>query len=122
MSLEALCGLRADHDGVVETRWVCNYGQMGCRPSPMSSPGEACARRYWTRSAAWYPVGTARPQGRSRQPPAPVVGQTGADRNPRSDSDAGGTEWHVMKVRFHLHRATLFGFQIGEETSFPGQE
>jgi hypothetical protein len=40
---------------------------------------------------------------------------------PGQTSDAGGTVGHVMKVRFHLHRATLFGFQVGEETSFPGQ-
>ena len=40
---------------------------------------------------------------------------------PGQTSDAGGTVGHVLKVRFHLHRATLFGFQVGEETSFPGQ-
>ena len=40
---------------------------------------------------------------------------------PGQTSDAGGTVGHVMKVRFHLHRAALFGFQVGEETSFPGQ-
>jgi len=34
-------------------------------------------------------------------------------------SDKQGRVGHVVKLRFHLHRATLFAFQVGEEDSMP---
>ncbi|MDP6502493.1 MAG: hypothetical protein QF886_02710, partial [Planctomycetota bacterium] len=34
-------------------------------------------------------------------------------------SEAGGRIGHVVKVRFHLHKTTLFGFQVGAEDSHP---
>ena len=53
-----------------ERNFLCYAESADGRPSPTSTPGEACAPRYWTRSAAWCPDGTARPQDRSRQPTA----------------------------------------------------
>ena len=30
-------------------------------------------------------------------------------------SDAGGTVGHIVKLRFYLHQATLYGFQAGDD-------
>ncbi len=40
-------------------------------------------------------------------------------RNPRQISDKQGKVGHVVRLRFHLHRATLYAFQVGEEESSP---
>ena len=34
-------------------------------------------------------------------------------------SDQDGKIGHVVKLRFYLHKAALFGFQVGEEGSMP---
>ena len=124
LPLQALCGLRADHDGVVETRWVCNYGQTGVQAVADVDPGGS------VRAEILDPFGSVVP-GWDRAASGSVAAADGRLRLwwerpelrgiPGQTSDAGGTVGHVMKVRFHLHRATLFGFQVGEETSFPGQ-
>jgi hypothetical protein len=32
-------------------------------------------------------------------------------------SDAGGTVGHIVKLRFYLHQATLYGFQAGDAST-----
>ena len=34
-------------------------------------------------------------------------------------SEKGGRVGHVTKLRFYLHKATLYGFQVGDEGVMP---
>jgi len=116
------CGLRTDHDGMVETKWLCNYGECGIRAfATADADGWLRAEildQYggvipgWDRDACRADIGA---DGRvrlcwGRQELIGRYGQTSA---------AGGNIGHVVKVRFYLHRATLFGFQVGDEDGAP---
>ena len=46
-------------------------------------------------------------------------GLTGAYGQIAQDDTAVG---HVVKLRIHLHKATLFGFDIGEEGAYPERQ
>jgi hypothetical protein len=116
------CGLAAANDGVVETKWQCNYGASGvCAVAALVDDGRIEAEvldQYgvvipgWDRGASrCRPTEDGRLRfswGRDE-----LVGAFG------QVSDAGGAIGHVIRLRFHLHRATLFGFQVGEEGASP---
>jgi len=116
------CGLQAEVDGVVETKWLSNYGEAGVQAYVQKEkdgwikaeildqygnviPGwdaSACSARedadgrlgfYWGRED--------------------LVGGSG------QISDKQGRVGHIVKLRFHLHKATLYAFQVGEEDSMP---
>jgi len=116
------CGLRAGLDGLVETKWLCNYGDAGVRcAAEMDRDG-------WVRAEILDQYGQVIPGwGRAafqaREAPGgelrlswgrdELMGKYG------QSSDEGGEVGHVIKVRFYLHKATLFGFQVGDEEAKP---
>jgi len=116
------CGLRADFDGLVETKWLCNYGEAGVQAyAEVDNDGWIRAEvldQYgnvipgWDRKASRFRKGS---DGRLHfwWGNEELVGRFG------QVSETGGKIGHVVKLRFYLHKATLFGFQIGEEEAMP---
>jgi hypothetical protein len=131
------CGLRADLDGLVESAWLCNYGTAGVqlvgaideggwiRAELLDQFGGVIpgwgreSSRVWEAGGGRLGCAWGDPAegagGRAPEHPARLAltgrcGQTSA---------AGGVVGHVVKLRFHLHRATLFGFQVGDEGTSP---
>jgi hypothetical protein len=116
------CGLFAEVDGVVETKWLCNYGDGGIwayarverdgwiRAEILDQYGrvipgwdrDACSARTDSHGGLRFSWGREDQVGRSDQ-----VGEK------------GGRVGHVLKLRFHLHKATLYAFQVGEEGGTP---
>jgi len=116
------CGLRARYDGMVETKWRCNYGDGGVQAVAALEPGGAiCAEildQYGAVIPGWDRAGCRVRDGddgrlRFSWGSDDLVGSYG------QTSAAGGAVGHVVKLRFHLHRATLFGFQVGAEETLP---
>ena len=116
------CGLHATLDGMVETRWLCNYGKGGLKiVAAVMDGGSICAELVdhygalipgWGRDESRVHVddfGCLRfSWGRDD-----LIGDFG------QTSCAGGKIGHVVKIRFHLHKATLFGFQLGDSDAMP---
>jgi len=120
------CGLQAAHDGVVETKWLCNYGTDSSDGGVLAVAAVAGGGHVeaeildhyghvipgWDRSAS-----RCRPMedGRLRFSWSrdELVGRFG------QVSDTGDAIGHVVKLRFHLHRATLYGFQMGVDGASP---
>ena len=117
------CGLATDHDGMVETKWVCNYGEGGMQAiADLGSDGSIRAEIVdqfdqvipgWDRSVCLSKVEAS---GSTRF----SWGKSEMTGRPGQTSEGGGTVGHVVKLRIYLHRATLYGFMIGDEVSFPG--
>ena len=116
------CGLRAEADGMVETKWLCNYGDAGARMlADIADDG-------WVRVEILDQYGRVIP-GWEREHSACRLGDDGVWRLHwgREDltgacnqvSEAGGKIGHVLKLRFHLHEATVYGFDVGEEGAMP---
>ena len=109
------CGLRADGDGIIETKWICNYSQAGLRANAkIEENGWIQAEildQYGTVLRGWERANSrcqAAPDGSLRfywgdESLTGAHGQT---------STAGGTVGHVVKIRFHLYGTTLFGFDL----------
>jgi hypothetical protein len=119
------CGLRAPMDGLVETKWLCNYGKQGVEAyAEIQKDGWIRAEildQYgnvipgWDRSQSRAQQGT---DGKLRfswggEMGSGPVGKT--DLTPFRCVPPG----HVVKVRFHLHKATLYGFCVGDENALP---
>lgn len=110
-------GLRADNEGVVETTWLCNYGESGVRAVAAVDPDGSVLAELLDQYGQPIP-------GWGRDECRLVAGERGilyfawgaANLAGASGekSAGGGTVGHVVKVRFHLRRATLFGFAVGE--------
>jgi len=110
-------GLRAHGSGLVETKWLTNYGTGGIRAvASLEQDGWVKAELldqygntipgFQAEDSHWEPAerGTLRFfWGEKRF--------TGA---PGEAIEGGRNVGHVVKVRFHLHKATLFGFSVGE--------
>jgi hypothetical protein len=117
------CGLRADPDGVVETKWLCNYGASGVRAVAAVEEGGSVRAEVLDQYGAVIP-GWGREECRSREEGErgllcfywgreDLVGRAG------QTSDKQGRVGHVVKLRFHLHRAALFGFQPAGQEATP---
>ncbi len=116
------CGLRAEIDGIVETKWLCNYGAGGVQAyAEFEGHGWIKAEildQYgnlipgWDRDACLVREGV---DGRLHFSWGieDLVGAFG------QISDKQGKIGHVVKLRFHLHKATLYGFQVGEDGAMP---
>lgn len=115
------CGLRAEFDGVVETGFLCNYGDGGVEAhADAGNDGWIRAEildQYGRVIPGWdrYHCEVRYSRGRVRfcwgqEELVGINGQT---------SDEGGKVGHVVKLRFYLHKATLYGFQVGKEGSMP---
>lgn len=116
------CGLRADGDGIVETCWLCNYGRGGVEAYASTD------REGWIRAEILDHYG--------RVIPGWDLGSCTAEEGPGDrllfhwgqgkltgccgqESDEGGRIGHVVRLRFQLHMATLYGFQVGEDGAMP---
>lgn len=115
------CGVRADFDGMVESSWLCNYGRSGVRAALQVEAGGAVRAEVLDPYGRVLP-GFGRDASRARQQAdgtwsfswgAGLTGTCG------EASAAGGRVGHVVKLRFHLHRAVLYGFAVGEEGAAP---
>ena len=116
------CGLRAEGDGLVETKWLCNYGDGGVKAHAEVEPGG------WIRAEILDQYGRVIPGwGRdecsvSREAGGRLRFSWGREDlvgNFGQTSEAEGLIGHVVKLRFLLYRATLYAFQIGEEGAMP---
>ena len=116
------CGLRADSDGFVETKWLCNYGEAGVQAyAEVDKDG-------WIRAEILDQYGNVIP-GWGRDVSRVHQGDDGRRHFSWGTeeligkfgqvSEAGGKIGHVVKLRIHLHKSTLFGFQVGEEDATP---
>jgi len=113
------CGLRADHHGILETKWLCNYGRRGTRVLAHCSEGGRI------RAEMLDPYGRVIPGFSADR----CVAEGGRERGLHfswgngltgaagQESSEGGVVGHVVKLRLHLDRATLFGFDIGAAAS-----
>jgi hypothetical protein len=116
------CGLQSEIDGIVETKWLCNYGDAGVQAyAQVEKDGWIKAEildQYgsvipgWDRDAC---LAHRDADGRLRfyWGREDLVGRFG------QISDRQGKVGHVVRLRFHLHKATLYAFQVGEEGSSP---
>ena len=116
------CGLRADTDGMVETKWLTNYGNGGVQTAAALEPDGSVQAQILDQYGSAIP-GWERENSRTR------VGEKGKlffswgrddlDGRFAQTSARGGKIGHVVKLRFYLHKATLFGFQVGRPGSRP---
>ena len=116
------CGLRADMDGLVETKWLCNYGDAGIVAEVDIDEGG------WIKAEVCDQFGEVLPGWDRSCCEVELKGYglmhfSWGERSLAGKfdqvSEAGGRIGHVVKVRFHLHKATLFGFHVGAEDSHP---
>jgi len=122
VAAQQFCGLRADMDGLIETKWLCNYGAGGVRASI------AIEDDGWVRAELLDQYGRVIP-GFERDTARHTTGDDGRldfhwgrerlNGAFGQESEAGGKVGHVVKMRFLLHRATLYGFHIGEDNLMP---
>jgi hypothetical protein len=116
------CGLQAEVDGLIETKWLCNYGRGGIEAYADIEEGG------WIKAEILDQYGRVIPGWDIES--CTVVEESGGKMRfswGRDDligysgqtSEEGGKVGNVVKLRFVLHRATLFGFQAGEEGAMP---
>jgi hypothetical protein len=115
-------GLQAENSGLVETKWVSVYdGESVKAIADVDEHGWIQAELVdhtmtvipgFDRNSSTVEVDTADRGKRIFR--WKQEGQAPVEYNERS-SKLG----HVIKIRFYLHRATLFGFQVGTGQSYP---
>lgn len=114
-------GLKAEFEGVVETTWLDNYGSRGVEIAAAIEDGgyiRVEILNVYGQVLAGWDVDSSRlepgPRGTYR-----VIWGKGGNGRYGDKSDAGEEIGHVVKLRFHLYRSTLYGIQIGEEEVSP---
>jgi hypothetical protein len=116
------CGLRADLDGSIETKWLTNYGTGGVQVAASVEPGGFVQAQVLDQYGRAIP-GWERENSRARVGEKGKLffswGRSELDGSFGQTSDRGGKIGHVVKLRFYLHKATLFGFQVGRPGSRP---
>ena len=116
------CGLRADIDGMVETRWLCNYGNRGVEAWATLNEGGWIKAEILDQYGSTIP-GWDRDSCKARLLPGGRMrfqwGSEGMTGSSGQVSARGGRVGHVIKLRFHLKGATLYGFQVGEDRARP---
>ena len=118
------CGLRADGDGMVETKYLCNYGRSGVKALATVENGGAIAAeildQYGEPIPGWGAT-SSRARADDRGISSLHWGREELIGRPDQTSDEKGTVGHVVKLRFHLHKATLYGFQAGDTLARPSE-
>jgi hypothetical protein len=116
------CGLRADIDGTVETKWLCNYGNGSVKAvAAIAKDGFINAEilDQYGRVIPGWSISESRSRVAEHGKLAffwnrdVLVGRYG------QTSEQGGKIGHVVKLRFQLHKATIYGFEVGEEGAMP---
>jgi len=107
---------------MVETKYLTNYGEGGLQAVAAVEPDgfiqAEILDQYGKVIPGWQREGSQTRTGdRGRLfftwKPGGLEGRFG------QTSDQGGKVGHVVKLRFYLHKATLFGFQLGRPGSRP---
>ena len=116
------CGLHAEMDGMVESKWLCNYGQGAVEALAHVNDGGSIQAEVLDQYGVVVP-GYDRVGSHAEQ-----IGE-GRYRFTWGGQDAGGQILdadsrvkHVVKLRFYLYKATLFGFQVGQPGAMPESE
>ncbi len=116
------CGLRADHDGIVETKWIANPGQGGVEAWAEIEAGGFIRCEILNCFDEVIPGFSMEESAFDVAEDGRILFHWGREKlrgENRNQSPEGGMVRRVVRLRFHLFRATLFGFQIGEPGSFP---
>jgi len=108
-------GWRADQDGLIETDFVTNYGAAGISIlAELGTGGQIQCEildQFGRPIPGWDKEASRLvPVANGRYAIQWGAGLTGADSQ---ESPAGGKVGHVVKLKFKLRQATLFGFQAG---------
>ncbi len=118
------CGLKADIDGMVETKWLCNYGDSALKAVAGIEPDGSMQAELLDQYGSMIP-GWSRAESRMRTDAGDhgkrafywerddLVGRSG------QESRQKGQVGHVVKVRFYLHRAALYGFELSPPGTMP---
>lgn len=114
------CGLRAADDGIVGTKWLANYGEGGVQAVADIGPEGSLKVEILDQFSRVIP-GWSKDESRHRPGPhgsltfywnqEDLIGQAGQ-----------GKVGHVVKLRFHLRNATLYGYRVGAPGSAPAYE
>lgn len=115
-------GLRTAGAGTVETKWLANYGAGGISVIADIQPGGSIAAELVNVTGEVIP-GWGRAESR-HQPGERGTLSLHWNRKEFTGSSgqvsvSGGKVGHVIKLRFHLDRATLYGFRVGDSASTP---
>src|SRR5262249_34017576 len=109
------CGLRAELDGLVATKWLCNYGDTAVRAVAAVEKDGFIQAEILDQYGAVIP-GWGRDESRVRAGDRGLLyfswGREELTGRAGQLSARQGKVGHVIKLRFHLHRATLYGFQL----------
>jgi len=111
-----LCGLQAEGSGVIESRWLCNYGESGVLLAADIAPSGTILVELLDQYGKVLPGWSGRESrlapcgdGRFR-----CLWSGDRSAQPGRASPEGGTIGHVLKLRLCIHKATLCGFQAGD--------
>jgi len=115
------CGLRADREGLVETRWLHNYGAKGVSVVADIRPGGYLRAEILNVYGQVMPGWEAEKSTLEPGPRGTYLMRWGSGLDGRygQQSPDGEEIQHVLKVRLYLYRATLFGVSVGEEGLSP---
>lgn len=115
-------GLQAENDGMIESKWVSIYGSESVKAVA------DVADHGWIQAELVDHTMTVIP-GFDRNSSTVEVDQSDhgkllfkwkRDGHAAVEYDEGVSKLgHVIKIRFYLHRATLFGFQVGAGHTYP---
>lgn len=112
------CGYEAVEMGEIETKWLTNYGAHGLEVVADIHPHGGLQVELldvhgktipgWTREKSRF---IPKDNGKHH-----IVWSSDGRLDGRylQESSEGGVVGHVLKIRFHLRRAALYGFNIGE--------
>ena len=116
------CGLSAARDGLVETKYLFNYGRRGPRIHAQIEPEGFIRAEILDHYGEVLP-GWEAEKSRLVNGEGNTFGfEWGENRLEGAlgdESPEGGVVQRVVKLRFVLHRATLYGFAVGEEGASP---
>ena len=120
------CGLRADVDGLVETDWITLYGAGGIRAAADIRPGGALTCEILDQYGSVIPSFGRGECSMAADGAAVRFSWKSGDGSalggvPGEESAAGGRIGHVVRLRFHLRRATLCGFAAGDKGATPAR-
>lgn len=116
------CGLRADLDGMIETKYVTNYGAGGVQAVAAVEPGGTIQAEILDQYGKVIPGWTRKESRMRKGDKGKVIFSWGGEKQVGSFdqvSEQKGKVGHVIKVRFYLHKATLYGFAVGERGASP---
>lgn len=110
-------GYRADHDGMLETKYVTNYGGPGLRILADIAPGGSIRAEildHYGRVLPGWERENCRAVPQADGSLGFAWGGAGLSGQLDDESPEGGKVQRVIKLRLFLHQATVFGFSVGD--------